>query len=175
MSRTDQPAKSGDEASDIVVRWWAGTSGDRSLYERLLAASVRNWEGAAAALPESGPGDRPAPPDRPTPRIADLPELQAFRAALQDDHVPFDTIDRWLRSLTQMAQSLGEQRPATWAADDVAQRCVGLARGDAGSLWSTLEAIRAFWRWHPERAYIKQEVIRLQALLRSVAAAGENA
>jgi hypothetical protein len=126
-------------------------------------------------LPNAAVDDRPIPPDRPTPRAADLPELQAFRVALQDEHVPFDTIDRWLRSLTQMAQALDDQRPIAWAAVDVAERCIGLARGDAGSLWSTLEAIRAFWRWHPERAYIDREVGRLHALLRAVATAGRDA
>jgi len=144
------------------------------LYDRLRAASLLDWKAGTAALPEAATGDRPAPPDRPTARVADLPELRAFRVALQDEHVPFDTIDRWLRSLTQMAQALDGRRPVVWSTDDVAERCVGLAGGDAGSLWSTLEAIRAFWRWHPERAYINDEVERLRVLLHAVAAAGRN-
>ena len=175
MSRTDPPSASGGEARGVVARWWARDGGDRELYARLRAASLSDWEDAAAALPNAAVDDRPVPPDRPTPRIADLPELQACRVALQDEHVPFDTIDRWLRSLTQMAQALDDQRPIAWAAVDVAERCIGLARGDAGSLWSTLEAIRAFWRWHPERVYIDREVDRLHALLRTVATAGGDA
>ncbi len=175
MSRADQPQACGSAVSDVVARWWTSVGGNRELYDCLRQASAADWEAASATLTSAATAERPAPPDRATARVADLPELQAFRVALQDDRAPFDTIDRWLRSLTQMAQALHGRRPIAWSADDVAERCVGLAQGDAGSIWSTLEAIRAFWRWHPEQAYIEREVARLRALLSAAAAAGRDA
>ncbi len=162
-------------SSEFLTLWWKGDASGQRLYRRLRSVTTGQWRAALAALPtDPGPAVLP-PPDKPPPRIADLPEIQALRAAFQDRRVPFDTTERWIRSLTMGAQAIAGKRPLEWSADDVAARCVALAAGAEGSLWSTLEAVRELWAWHPDRSYGERQAARLLEFLRcAVGAATEE-
>ncbi len=48
----------------------------------------------------------------------------------------------------------------------MARRCIQQARGEGGNYWSTLEAVREFWRWHPDRPFVDAQAQRLQEFLR---------
>ena len=64
-------------------------------------------------------------------------------------------------------RSLDETRPLEWSADHVAQRCADLAHGAQGSLWSTLEAVRELWEWHPDRPFVEAQSRRLLVFVQS--------
>ncbi len=162
------------ETPDFVADWWSGASNGQPLYTRIHRASVEHLQAALDALPEyDGPTVIPAP-DRAPPRAADLPEVQALRASLQDDKTAFDTIERWTRALTMATQALQGKRPLEWNADDVATRCIAQARDEGGNYWSTLEAVRRFWEWHPDRPYIEAQEARLLEFLRLVIAEDDS-
>ncbi len=151
---------------DDVSEWWSGESNGQPLYLRLHKLDPKRLRAALEDLPEyEGPETVPAP-DRAPPRAADLPELLALRAALQDSKTPFDTIERWTRAMTMATQALDGKRPLEWTADDVAGRCVQQAEDEGGNYWSTLEAVRRFWSWHPDREYVAAQEARLQDFLR---------
>ncbi len=162
--------------AQLVEEWWRGASGaGEPLYRRLRSVPDEAWSEAVEGLPaDDGPELTPAP-DRPTPRIADLPEVQALRAELQDRRVAFDTIERWIRALTVAAQAMGDKRPLEWSAEDVAGRCASLAEGGEGGLWSMIEAARELWAWHPDRPYAESQAKRLRAFLEAALGAGEDA
>lgn len=161
------------DAPDIVAEWWSGDSNGQPLYTRIRKASIDQLQAALDALPEYDGPPVVTAPDKAPPRAADLPEVQALRAALQDDKTAFDTIERWTRALTMATQAQGK-RPLEWSADDVAARCIAQARDEGGNYWSTLEAVRRFWAWHPDRPYIEAQEARLQAFLRLVVDAEHN-
>ena len=114
---------------EALRRWWREGVGGPLLYQQLRRAGPDGWSAARDRIPEDdGPEPLPAP-DRPPARMIDLPEVLALRALLQDRRVAFDTVERWIRALTQSARSLDETRPLEWSADHVAQRCADLAHG----------------------------------------------
>ena len=149
-------------------RWWRDGVGGPLLYRKLRASSPDAWTAALDRIPEDdGPEPLP-PPDRPPARMIDLPEVLALRALLQDRRVAFDTVERWIRALTQSARSLDETRPLEWSAEHVARRCAELTHGAEGSLWSTLEVVRELWDWHPDRPFIDAQTRRLLTFLEEV-------
>ena len=151
-------AKTGSLAS-----WWRTGEGGPSAYAAARDLTGPQWRAAGDALPPyEGPGAVP-PPDRPTPLISDLPEIQAYRALLQDAGTPMDTLTRRVGAITQAAQDLN-LRPLEWGAEEVAGRCARLAEGRSG-VWGLLEATREFWQWHPDRAYAEAQQVRMAALL----------
>ncbi len=153
---------------DALRRWWREGAGGPLVYRQLRTASAEAWSAARERLAEDdGPSPLP-PPDRPPARIIDLPEVLALRAMLQDRRVAFDTVERWIRALTQAARQLDETRPLEWGAEHVARRCVQIAEGGEGSLWSTLEVVRELWTWHPDRPYIEAQSQRLLRYLEDV-------
>jgi hypothetical protein len=160
---------SSDDAAHIaqlIDAWWSGRDNGQALYQRLRRVDAARIEAAIEALPAyDGPPPVPAP-DRPPPRPADLPEVQALRFALQDRKIAFDTIERWIRALTTGAQMLEGKRPLEWTADDVAARCAAQLGGVHGNFWSTLEAVRELWAWHPDRPYVEAQSARLTPVLR---------
>ena len=154
-------------------RWWRDGVGGPLLYRRLRRTPPEAWRAALEQLPaDDGPQPLP-PPDRPPARMIDLPEVLALRALLQDRRVAFDTVERWIRALTQSARSLDETRPLEWSAEHVARRCADLAQGAEGSLWSTLEVVRELWRWHPDHPFIAAQSRRLLAFLEAVIERGQ--
>ena len=166
MTRPNAPGADSSRVTDLIAAWWAGTNSGQALYQRLRRVDVSRFEAALHALPAyDGPAPVPAP-DRPPPRPADLPEIQALRFALQDRKTPFDTTERWIRALTTGAQTLHNKRPLEWTADDVARRCIAQVSGEPGNFWSTLEAVRELWRWHPDAAFIDAQSARLHDFLR---------
>ena len=153
---------------EALRRWWREGVGGPLLYQQLRRAGPDGWSAARDRIPEDdGPEPLPAP-DRPPARMIDLPEVLALRALLQDRRVAFDTVERWIRALTQSARSLDETRPLEWSADHVAQRCADLAHGAQGSLWSTLEVVRELWEWHPDRPFVEAQSRRLLVFLEEV-------
>ncbi len=137
-----------ERSGDLVADWWSGETTGQPLYMRLRKIDPSQLQDALDGLPDDdGPQAVPTP-DRAPPRAADMPEVQALRAHLQDHKTPFDTIDRWFRAITMMTQALDGKRPLQWTADDVARRCIQQAGEQGGSIWSTLEAVREFWRRH---------------------------
>ena len=153
---------------EALRRWWREGAGGPFVYRQLRVASADAWSAAQARLVEDdGPSPLPAP-DRPPARIIDLPEVLALRAMLQDRRVAFDTVERWIRALTQAARQLDETRPLEWGAEHVARRCVQITEGGEGSLWSTLEVVRELWAWHPDRPYIDAQSQRLLRFLEDV-------
>ena len=164
-----------ERSGDLVADWWSGETTGQPLYMRLRKIDPSQLQDALDGLPDDdGPQAVPTP-DRAPPRAADMPEVQALRAHLQDHKTPFDTIDRWFRAITMMTQALDGKRPLQWTADDVARRCIQQAGEQGGSIWSTLEAVREFWRWHPDRAFIDAQQTRLQAFLRSAITPSDDA
>lgn len=171
MTPRDAPG-SGPPSSDpagaahLIDAWWSGRDNGHVLYQRLRRVDAARFEAALQSLPPyDGPPPVPAP-DRPPPRPADLPEVQALRFALQDRKIAFDTIERWIRALTTGAQMLDGKRPLEWTADDVAARCAAQVGGAHGNFWSTLEAVRELWAWHPDRPFIEAQSARLTQVLR---------
>lgn len=153
---------------EALRRWWRDGVGGPLLYQQMRRAAPEAWSRALERLPEDdGPEPLP-PPDRPPARMTDLPEVLALRALLQDRRVAFDTVERWIRALTQSARSLDETRPLEWSAEHVARRCAGLAHGAEGSLWSTLEVVRELWQWHPDRLFVEAQSRRLLSFLEEV-------
>ena len=143
--------------------WWRTGEGGPGAYAVVRDREASHWRAAVASLPpDEGPVAAP-PPDRPTALISDLPEIQAYRALLQDAGTPMDTLRRRVNAITQTAQDL-DRRPLVWSAEEVAERCARLA--ESGSrVWTLLEATREFWAWHPDRAYAQAQGERLAAVL----------
>ncbi len=141
--------------------WWEAGSGGALVYNELRRVPSETWADALARLPnDDGPEPVP-PPDRPPARIVDLPEVLALRALLMDRRVAFDTVERWIRALTQSTRMLDYERPLVWTADHVASRLVQIGSGGEGSMWSTLEVVRELWDWHPDDPYIAVQSERL--------------
>ncbi len=142
------------------------------VYSELRRVPAERWDKALDNLPgDDGPEPVP-PPDRPPARIVDLPEVLALRAQLMDRRVAFDTVERWIRALTQSTRMLDYERPLVWTADDVAARLVQIANGGEGSTWSTLEVVRELWAWHPDRPFIETQSERLLRWLEAMLAGG---
>ncbi len=154
--------------------WWLSGSGGALVYNELRRVPAERWSDALARLPaDAGPEPVP-PPDRPPARVVDLPEVLALRALLMDRRVAFDTVERWIRALTQMTRMLDYERPLAWSADHVANRLVQIANGGEGSAWSTLEVVRELWAWHPDRPYVDEQGERLLSWLESLLAAPDE-
>jgi len=135
------------------------------VYNELRRVPSEAWTDAMSRLPgDDGPEPVP-PPDRPPARVVDLPEVLALRALLMDRRVAFDTVERWIRALTQSTRMLEYERPLLWTADHVASRLVQIASGGEGSMWSTLEVVRELWDWHPDHPYIAVQSERLLSWL----------
>lgn len=131
------------------------------VYNELRKTPAERWSAALALMPtDLGPEPVP-PPDRPPARVVDLPEVLALRALLMDRRVAFDTVERWIRALTQACRLLDYQRPLVWTADSVAERLLQIASGGEGSVWSTLEVVRELWEWHPDRPFVEAQSERL--------------
>lgn len=155
-------------------RWWESGSSGALVYTELRRVPAERWSEALERLPaDDGPEAIP-PPDRPPARIIDLPEVLALRAMLMDRRVAFDTVERWIRALTQTTRQLDYERPLIWNADHVARRLVQIADGGEGSAWSTLEVVRELWAWHPDRPYVEMQGERLLAWLELLLASPEN-
>lgn len=150
--------------------WWSDGSGGLPLYRELRGVAAERWEAALDGLPaDDGPEPVP-PPDRPPARSVDLPEVLALRAQFHDDGTPFDTAARLMQALTQSVIRLDDRRPLIWTADDVARRCVQIVGGGETNLWSTLEVVREFWAWHPDRPFVEHQGGRLLVYLDAVLA-----
>ena len=91
-----------------------------------------------------------------------------------DRRVAFDTVERWIRSLTQTTRMLDYERPLVWTAEHVARRLVEIANGGEGSAWSTLEIVRELWAWHPDRPFVEAQSERLLSWLESVLASHDS-
>ncbi len=152
--------------ADPVTNWWENGAGQQ-LYLRMRKVDAASLQAALDNLPKYDGPTAVSPPDRPPPRAADLPEVQALRLDLQDRRTPFDTIERWIRSLTMTTNELGGKRPLEWTADDIAARCITLTDEASSSYWSILEVVREFWAWHPDRNFVEAQSRRLQAFLRA--------
>lgn len=152
--------------------WWNDGSDGLLLYRELRGVAAERWRAALDELPpDDGPEPVP-PPDRPPARSVDLPEVMALRAQFHDDGTPFDTAARLMQALTQSVIRLDDLRPLMWAADDIARRCVQIVDGGETNLWSTLEVVREFWAWHPDRPFVDHQSRRLLAYLDAVLAGG---
>ena len=152
--------------------WWQTGSGGALVYNDLRRVPAERWTAAIERLPaDDGPEPIP-PPDRPPARIVDLPEVLALRAELMDQRIAFDTVERWIRALTQSTRMLDYERPLVWTADDVANRLVQIAGGGEGSAWSTLEVVRELWAWHPDRPFIESQSERLLCYIEAILDAG---
>ncbi len=154
--------------------WWETGAGGALVYSELRRIPAANWESALALLPENGGPEPVPPPDRPPARVVDLPEVLALRALLMDRRVAFDTVERWIRALTQTTRLLDYERPLVWTADHVAQRVTQIAGGAEGSTWSTLEVVRELWDWHPDRPYVAAQSERLLRWLEVLLAAHQD-
>ena len=91
-----------------------------------------------------------------------------------DRKVAFDTVDRWIRALTQTTRMLDYERPLVWTADDIAQRLTQIVNGGDGSTWSTLEVVRELWAWHPDRPFVDAQSERLLVWLEAILASRTN-
>lgn len=131
------------------------------VYNELRRIPASAWTDALERFPEDDGPEPVPPPDRPPARVVDLPEVLALRALLMDRRVAFDTVDRWIRALTQTTRMLDYERPLVWTADQVADRLVQIVSGGEGSTWSTLEVVRELWDWHPDRPFIEAQSERL--------------
>ena len=148
--------------------WWRDGSGGLLLYRELRAAPSSSWSDALAAMPED---DGPAPiepPDRPPARSVDLPEVLALRAKFHDEGMPFDTSGRLMQAMTQTVGKLDDLRPMLWTCDDIARRCAQIVENGETNLWSTLEVVREFWSWHPDRPFVEHQGRRLIEYLERV-------
>ncbi len=170
VSATPESELPRPERHDRLRAWWDAGSGGALVYNDLRRIPVERWTAALERLPDDdGPEPLP-PPDRPPARIVDLPEVLALRAQLMDRKVAFDTVERWIRALTQSTRMLEYERPLVWSADDVARRLLQIAHGGDGSAWSTLEVVRELWAWHPDRAFIDAQSERLLTFLEAILA-----
>lgn len=131
------------------------------VYNELRRVPAATWEASLALLPEDDGPEPVPPPDRPPARVVDLPEVLALRAMLMDRKVAFDTVERWIRALTQTTRMLDYERPLVWTADHVATRIIQIGAGGEGSMWSTIEVVRELWAWHPDHPYVESQSERL--------------
>ena len=154
--------------------WWDAGSGGALVYNELRRVPAADWSEAFERFPEDDGPEPVPPPDRPPARVVDLPEVLALRALLMDRRVAFDTVERWIRALTQSTRMLDYERPLVWTADHVATRLVQIANGGEGSTWSTLEVVRELWDWHPDRPFIECQSERLLAWLETLLASGDQ-
>ena len=154
--------------------WWNSGSGGALVYNELRRVPASAWSNALEDFPEDDGPEPVPPPDRPPARVVDLPEVLALRALLMDRRVAFDTVDRWIRALTQATRILDYERPLVWTADQVAFRLVQIVSGGEGSTWSTLEVVRELWAWHPDRPFIEAQSERLLLWLETLLAGGEQ-
>jgi len=154
--------------------WWDAGSGGALVYNELRQIPATNWSEALERLPEDDGPEPVPPPDRPPARVVDLPEVLALRALLMDRRVAFDTVERWIRALTQTTRMLDYERPLVWTADHVATRLAQIANGGEGSAWSTLEVVRELWNWHPDRPFIETQSERLLLWLEALLASREQ-
>ena len=150
--------------------WWDGGSGGALVYNELRRVPAERWTSELDQLPEDDGPEPVPPPDRPPARVVDLPEVLALRALLMDRRVPFDTVERWIRALTQSTRMLDYERPLVWNAEQVATRLVQIANGGEGSTWSTLEVVRELWAWHPDRPFVEAQSERLLSWLEALLA-----
>ena len=150
--------------------WWDGGSGGALVYNELRRVPAERWTAELDRLPEDDGPEPVPPPDRPPARVVDLPEVLALRALLMDRRVAFDTVERWIRALTQSTRMLDYERPLVWSADHVATRLVQIANGGEGSTWSTIEVVRELWSWHPDRPYVEAQSERLLSWLEALLA-----
>ena len=150
--------------------WWDAGSGGALVYNELRRIPAERWTAELDRLPKDGGPEPVPPPDRPPARVVDLPEVLALRALLMDRRVAFDTVERWIRALTQSTRMLDYERPLVWSAEHVATRLVQIANGGEGSTWSTLEVVRELWSWHPDRPFVEAQSERLLAWLEALLA-----
>ncbi len=144
------------------------------VYNELRRLPASRWSAALELLPEDDGPEPVPPPDRPPARVVDLPEVLALRALLMDRRVAFDTVERWIRALTQSARLLDYERPLVWTADHVATRVIQIGNGGDGSMLSTLEVVRELWVWHPDRPYVEAQSERLLRWLEILLATRET-
>ena len=144
------------------------------VYNELRRIPANTWIDALERFPEDDGPEPVPPPDRPPARVVDLPEVLALRALLMDRRVAFDTVDRWIRALTQTTRMLDYERPLVWTADQVANRLVQIVDGGEGSTWSTLEVVRELWDWHPDRPFIEAQSERLLIWLETLLASPDQ-
>lgn len=168
ISPTTQPRH------DRLRAWWDSGSGGALLYSEIRRVPAVRWSEALAQMPEDDGPEPVPPPDRPPARVIDLPEVLALRALLMDRRVAFDTVERWIRALTQTTRMLDYERPLVWTANHVATRLVEIANGGEGSMWSTIEVVRELWDWHPDHPYIESQSERLLCWLEGLLAATES-
>ena len=154
--------------------WWDSGSGGAMVYSELRRVPASHWTVALEQMAEDDGPEPVPPPDRPPARVVDLPEVLALRALLMDRRVAFDTVERWIRALTQTTRMLDYERPLIWNANHVASRLVEIANGGEGSTWSTLEVVRELWDWHPDRPYIESQSDRLLLWLEAVLASRDQ-
>ena len=159
-----------DSRHERLRDWWDAGSGGALVYNELRRVPAEYWAAALDQLPEDDGPEPIPPPDRPPARVVDLPEVLALRALLMDRRVAFDTVERWIRALTQSTRMLDYERPLAWSADHVASRLVQIANGGEGSTWSTLEVVRELWSWHPDRPFVETQSERLLSWLESLLA-----
>lgn len=159
---------------DRLRQWWQAGSGGAFVYNELRRVPADHWSALLDHLPEDGGPEPVPPPDRPPARVVDLPEVLALRALLMDRKVAFDTVDRWIRALTQTTRMLDYERPLVWTADDIAQRLTQIVNGGDGSTWSTLEVVRELWAWHPDRPFVDAQSERLLVWLEAILASRTN-
>jgi len=170
-SDLSQPAIARHEG---LRNWWDSGSGGAMVYNELRRIPASAWTDAFERFPEDDGPEPVPPPDRPPARVVDLPEVLALRALLMDRRVAFDTVDRWIRALTQATRMLDYERPLVWTADQVAGRLVQIVSGGEGSTWSTLEVVRELWAWHPDRPFIEAQSERLLVWLETLLADREQ-
>ena len=144
------------------------------VYNELRRIPANTWIDELERFPEDDGPEPVPPPDRPPARVVDLPEVLALRALLMDRRVAFDTVDRWIRALTQTTRMLDYERPLVWTADQVANRLVQIVDGGEGSTWSTLEVVRELWDWHPDRPFIEAQSERLLLWLETLLASRDQ-
>ena len=144
------------------------------VYNELRRIPANHWTDALEHFPEDDGPEPIPPPDRPPARIVDLPEVLALRAQLMDRRIAFDTVERWIRALTQTTRMLDYERPLIWNANHVATRIVQIVNGGDGSTWSTLEVVRELWGWHPDRPFIEAQSERLLLWLEALLASRDT-